>query len=230
MKQMPWKNPTMILKGLKSEEKNGLVIIDAQYDLPGLYASLFINYTVNSIGEIAVKQELRVDASRKNMPYLYRFGMELTMPEGFNDLNYYGRGPMENYQDRNTGAILGIYQQSVSDQYHPYLRPQESGNKTDVRWWKVSNNGGSGVRISSKTPFEACALPFLTQDLDDLGDKLDSRTLPHSGELVPRNLTNIHIDALQSGVGGENSWGTYPLDQFRLPYKDYKFEFVIRPL
>lgn len=229
LKQMPWKNPTMNLKSLHTTEKEGLIIVDAQYDLPELYASLFINYTVNSIGEIAVKQELRVDASRKKMPYLYRFGMELTMPEGFKDLNYYGRGPMENYRDRNAGAILGIYQQSIDDQYHPYLRPQESGNKTDVRWWKVSSPSGSGVSISATTPFEACALPFLTQDLDDLGDKLDSRTLPHSGELTTRNLTNIHIDALQSGVGGENSWGTYPLDQFRLPYKDYKFEFVIRP-
>lgn len=230
LKHAQWKNPVIKLQSITTQEKDGLIIVDAQYDLPELFAKLFLNYSINALGEIAVKQELRVDAGKKKMPYLYRFGMELTLPEGFSNLQYYGRGPMENYRDRNAGAVLGVFRQSVAEQYHPYLRPQESGNKTDVRWWKVSNSAGAGVRIHSNLPFEASALPFLVSDLDELGDKLDSRTLPHSGELEPRKLTNIHLDAFQSGVGGENSWGTNPLDEFRLPYKDYKFEFVIRPL
>ena len=124
------------------------------------------------------------------MPHLFRFGMQLVMPGRFDRIDYYGRGPVENYDDRNESQRLGRYRQLVKDQYYPYIRPQESGTKSDIRWWKLTDIDGRGLAIRSDVPFSASALNYLPEDLDDGWDK-DQR---HSGELKPRGLTTLSFD------------------------------------
>lgn len=221
-----WKNPAMKTLVVKDSMEGQNIVVTTRFDIPTLFAKLDIVYTVNPLGEVAVTQKLTTDPEKKDMPYLFRFGMEITMPGIYDHLNFYGRGPGENYADRNASASIGLYDQKVSEQYYPYIRPQESGNKTDLRWWKVTSPAGNGLEFRSDKPFEASALPYLTEDLDD-GTAKQHR---HSGELVPRDLTNIHIDSRQMGLGCEDSWGAWPRPEYMLPYGDYSFNFVIRPV
>jgi beta-galactosidase len=157
---------------------------------------------------------------------LPRFGMNWILPEGFETIEYYGNGPVENYQDRNYAAPAGIYKQSVAQQFYPYIRPQENGNKTGIRWFKIMNNKGKGLLIQSDTQLSMSALHFFDNDLDD-GDMKHQR---HSGELKPRKQTQLHIDLIQMGLGGIDSWGNWPLEKYRLPYKNYTYKFVVKPL
>ena len=160
------------------------------------------------------------------MPYLFRFGMQLVMPGQFDRIDYYGRGPEENYVDRHDSQFLGRYRQLVKDQYYPYIRPQESGTKSDLRWWKITDIDDRGLLIRSDAPFFASALNYLPQDLDD-GYSKDQR---HSGELKPRSVTSLSFDSKQMGLGCINSWGEWPLDPYLLPYDDYKFQVVLIPI
>ena len=157
---------------------------------------------------------------------MMRFGMNWILPEGFETIEYYGRGPVENYQDRYTASNVGIYKQSVKSQYYPYVRPQESGNHTEIRWFKVLDTKGNGLKIESNIMLSMSALHFFDADLDD-GDQKHQR---HSGELVPRKQTQLHIDLKQMGVGGIDSWGQWPLEKYRLNYKNYNYSFKISPV
>ena len=202
------------------------MVVAAKYELPELAAQLELTYTIDGNGAVEVAEVLTVDPAQKDMPHLFRFGMELTMPHQYDQICYYGRGPQESYSDRKAAALIGLYTEDVDDQYYPYIRPQESGNKTDVRYWKQIDRSGRGFEIRSDKPFQASALPYLTADLDDGVEKHQR----HSGELTPRDLVNVHIDAVQMGVGGEDSWGSWPRPAYRLPYGDYSFRFVLVPI
>ncbi|MBD0279493.1 MAG: beta-galactosidase, partial [Flavisolibacter sp.] len=194
------------------------------YNLPDVSSKLVLQYSLNSNGELLVNQQLLADPS-KSQPMLPRFGMNWILPEGFNTIEYYGRGPHENYIDRNYSTPVGIYRQTVQEQFYPYIRPQETGNKTDIRWFRIMNDAGKGILIQSDSLLSMSALHYLDSDLDD-GDEKHQR---HAGELKPRKLTQLHIDAAQMGVGGINSWGTLPLEKYRLPYKNYSYSFKITP-
>lgn len=226
-KQRAWLDPKMETKRVEVQFVDGNMVVTTSLYMPELKATLNIEYTINPRGEIGVRQAMTADKEVENMPYLFRFGMEITMPGIYNTVQYYGRGPVENYSDRMNGAKLGLYTEKVSDQYYPYIRPQESGNKGDLRWYKVYAPSRHGLEFLSNKPFSASALPYLTSDLDSGIDKSGHR---HSGELTPRDLTNIHVDALQSGLACEDSWGALPRPEYCLPYGDYSFDFVIRPL
>jgi beta-galactosidase len=154
--------------------------------------------------------------------------MQLQMPKQYNQVEYYGRGPVENYCDRNSSEFIGRYQSSVSDQYFPYVRPQESGNHTDVRWFQVTD-GQRGLMFESTAPFECSALPYLVEDLD-AGMWKDHRWGQHSGDLVERPLTQVHVQQRQMGLGCVNSWGARPQRQYMLPVQQYDFTFAIRPV
>jgi len=220
-----WLNPKMNLKEFKSEEQGNNMVVNTIFELPEASAILKIDYVINPDGEIAISQNMKFNG--KDDSEIFRFGMEITMPELFDRLEYYGRGPVENYSDRKSGAFIGHYSSMVRDQYFPYIRPQESGNKTDVRWWKVGSISNRGLMFKSDKPFSASALNFLTSDLDD---GLNTYAHSHSGELVPRKITNIHIDAVQTGLASEDSWGARPLEKFRLlATGEYNLNFVIIP-
>jgi beta-galactosidase len=152
--------------------------------------------------------------------------MQLPMPLEYNRVDYYGRGPTENYADRNHAARLGRYRQTVAEQFYPYIRPQENGTKTDIRFWRLLNAAGNGLEFVAEAPFSASALNYSIASLDDGLHKRQR----HSPEVQPVNYTNFCIDKVQAGLGCVNSWGALPLETYRLPYGDYEFTFTLTPL
>lgn len=221
-----WKNPEMKVKGFKAEQNGTNALVTVDYEMPGVSAALKMIYEINYEGEIRICQDMKVDKSKEKMPHLFRFGMQVVMPGGFDRIDYYGRGPVENYSDRNFSENIGRYRQLVKDQYYPYIRPQESGTKTDIRWWKLTDIDGRGLEIRSDVPFSASALPYLQDDLDE-GTRKHQR---HSGDLKTRDLTTLSFDLKQMGLGCINSWGAWPLKPYLLPYDDYTFNVVITPV
>lgn len=221
-----WKSPEMKKKGFKVEQKENNALVTVDYELPGVSANLQMRYEINYRGEIRISEAMTVDKSKEKMPHLFRFGMQMVMPGSFDCIDYYGRGSVENYADRNFSQYLGRYRQSVKEQYYPYIRPQESGTKTDIRWWKLTDVDGRGLLIRSDVPFSASALNYLQEDLDD-GAQKDQR---HSGELKPRNLTTLSFDLKQMGLGCIHSWGAWPLKEYLIPYDDYTFNVVLTPI
>lgn len=229
-KLVAWKKSTQKqdLKSFKIDRKENNLLVTAVYALPEVSSTLTLQYEVNARGQILVDQKLEVDkmAEAKKMPAPLRFGMQLTLPVVFDQIKYYGRGPWENYWDRKYSSPVGIYEQTVDEQFYPYVRPQETGNKADIRWWQLSDRDGRGLKITSDILFNASALHFTTDDLDD-GEKKDQR---HSGELKERRLTTLNIDLQQMGLGCIDSWGSWPLPEYQLQYKNYEFRFLITPV
>ena len=219
-----WRNPQMRLKECQVGD-NG---VTAKFDMPDVKATLIMTYTLTAEGEVVVRQQLTADKEAK-ISQLPRYGMQLQMPKQYDEVTYYGRGPVENYCDRNSSEFIGIYNNKVTDEYYPYVRPQESGNHTDVRWFRVQDKQGRGLEFYSNAPMEASALNFLTEDLDD-GMSKDKKIDRHSGDLVERPLTQVHIQQRQMGLGCVNSWGAWPRQEYMLPYQNYDFTFVIKPL
>ncbi|WP_235841663.1 glycoside hydrolase family 2 TIM barrel-domain containing protein [Confluentibacter sediminis] len=226
IKLRAWKeamdNPTLI-DWAYTTTKDHKTNIKAVYNLPQVSSKLTLNYEINSNGELLVKQSLKMNEN-KETPMLPRFGMEMILPKTFNTIAYYGRGPYENYIDRNYSAKVGLYNQTVSEQYYPYIRPQETGNKTDVRWLDLSNNNIK-LRVESNDLFGMTALHYLTQDLDDGLEKHQR----HAGDIKERDLTSFKIDYKQMGVGGIDSWGAWPMEKYLLKAKTYQYQFKITP-
>ncbi|WP_172504439.1 glycoside hydrolase family 2 TIM barrel-domain containing protein, partial [Bacteroides acidifaciens] len=220
-----WKNPELKLTSLKHGIENDQAVVRAEYDMKSVGGKLFLTYTINNKGAVKVTQKMVADKSKK-VSEMFRFGMQLRMPLAFNEVEYYGRGPVENYSDRNHGAMIGKYRQTVEEQFYPYIRPQETGTKTDIRWWRLLNIGGNGLEFVSEAPFSASALNYTIESLDD-GDAKDQR---HSPEVEKANFTNFCIDKVQTGLACVNSWGAIPLEKYRLPYQDYEFSFIMSPV
>ena len=219
-----WKNPQMKLKECKVDGNT----VTSTFDMPSVKATLVMTYTLTAEGEVIVRQQLKADKDAKVAP-MFRYGMQLQMPQEFDAIKYYGRGPVENYCDRNSSEFIGFYENKVADEYYSYVRPQESGNHTDIRWFRVVNAEGNGLEFYSNAPMEASALNFLTEDLDD-GATKDKVIGRHSGDLIERPLTQVHIQQRQMGLGCVNSWGAWPRAGYQMPYKDYDFTFAIRPI
>lgn len=221
-----WKTPAFKLKSLTGElDAEGLAVVKAEYDMPDVSGKLIMTYVVNNVGEVKVTEDFKADASA-NVSDLYRFGMQMPMPAEFDEIEFYGRGPGENYADRNNSADLGLYRQKVADQFYPYIRPQETGNKTDIRFWRQLDKSGDGLEIVAAAPFSASALNYTMESLDD-GEEKEQR---HSELVEKADLTNLLIDKAQMGLGCIDSWGALPLEQYRLPYGDYKFTFKLTPV
>ena len=220
-----WLNPQLELTSFNQRMENGLAIVEARYDIPAVKGQLALTYLINNRGAIQVTQQLTADKSAK-VSDMFRFGMQLQMPRSFETIEYYGRGPVENYADRNHNTFLGRYRQSVDSQFYPYVRPQENGNKTDLRWWRVLNVGGNGLEIKAEAPFSASALHYTIESLDEGTRKIQR----HSNEVEQADLTNVLIDKAQMGLGCIDSWGALPLEKYRLPYQDYSFTFTLTPV
>lgn len=220
-----WRNPDLRLVSLKHRVENQQVIVEAIYEMKRVSATLNLTYRVNDQGALKVTQQLVVDKNAKHSN-MFRFGMQMPMPESFDRIEYYGRGPIENYVDRNHAMKLGVYRQKVSEQYFPYVRPQESGSKTDVRWWMLLNQSGKGIKVVASAPFTASALPYSIEELDK-GWEVKQM---HSTELKESGQTTFCIDKLQSGLGCIDSWGALPLPQYQMPYQDYELTFILTPV
>ncbi|HPW78077.1 MAG: Beta-galactosidase [Bacteroidetes bacterium ADurb.Bin037] len=222
LKYRSWLAPEMEFKGFEIDANT----IRATYKLPQLQAMLLLTYSTDPEGGLRITQQLVTEAGEeeaRQMPPMFRFGMRFFMPKKYDRLTYYGRGPGENYQDRKDGAFVGLYEQSVSCQFYPYVKPQETGTKTDIRWWELLDVSGKGIRVEADSPFSASALHYTMETLDD-GLSKHNR---HSRDLKEEDLTQCCIDLRQMGVGGINSWGALPMSQHMLPYGDYTFTFSI---
>lgn len=221
-----WRKPRYELKSLEADKNaEGLVKVVASYEMPDVNSVLTLKYLINSSGQILVTEKL-MPANGAKADNLFRFGMQMSMPEEFDRVEYYGRGPHENYIDRKASADLGLYKQTVAEQYHAYGRPQETGTKSDLRFWSVLSKANRGLVFTSDQPFSASALNY-TQDSLDEGE---AKRQLHSQEVLPGDFTNVTIDMAQLGLGGETSWGAMPLAQHLLPVKDYEFNFLMTPL
>ena len=224
-KYLAWKNPEIKLTSLEHATENGLVVVTAKYDMPTVSAKLTLTYRINKEGAIEVTQSMTTDKNAK-VSNMFRFGMRAALNKNLSNIQYYGRGPIENYADRNNSTNIGKYAQTVDEQFYSYIRPQETGTKTDIRWWNQTNKGGNGIQLVGKAPFSASALHYTMESLDD-GLEKDQR---HS-ELVPQtDCVNFCIDKVQMGLGCVNSWGALPLDKYMVPYQDCEFTFVIKPI
>lgn len=222
-----WKNPEFKLTSLKSEMKDGLAVVSAEYEMPSVSAGtkLQLTYEINNRGAVKVNQKLVAEKGAK-VSNIFRFGMQMVMPKSFENISYYGRGPVENYIDRKWATELGVYNQTVTDQFYAYIRPQENGNKTDIRWWKQLNEAGSGLQFVAEAPFSASALHYTIESLDSGWEKKQE----HSNEVEPADLTNFLIDKVQMGLGCVDSWGAIPREEYMLPYGDYEFTFIMQPI
>ena len=218
----------MNLKDIKvaKNKKQNTVSINAVYDMPDVQGELTLTYLVyaNS-GVMNVTESFKATEGAK-VSDMIRFGMLMQLPYNFDKSTYYGRGPIENYSDRKDCMPVGIYSDDADNQYFPYIRPQESGTKSDMRWWKQTDAAGFGFQVKSCKPFYASALHFDTAELDDGEDK-EQR---HSFNLNKSKYTNLFLDAEHMGVGGTNSWGALPLEKYRVHYGDKSFSFNIIPV
>lgn len=226
MRYAAWRNPIMMLKALDTKVENGVAIVEAQYNMPEVKATMAITYTINGEGEIKVSQAMTTEQGAE-VANLFRYGMRMEMPARYNVVEYYGRGEVENYNDRKSGANLGIYKQRVADQYNDHMaRPQESGTRSDLRYYKVLDTSGAGLKIVAENAFSASAIPYSIEQMDiSVG-----RAQRHSGDLLPDNKTHLCFDMKQQGLGGITSWGTLPLDPYMVPYQNYTFNFIISPV
>lgn len=223
-----WKDAQMKVKNVEQTTYEGTKAIKVTYELPRANAALVITYALTANGEIIVNEKLDVDENAKDKPQLLRYGMQWVMPQEYDQVSFYGRGPNENYIDRNDCERIGVYTQKVADQYWGYIRPQESGNKTDIRYWRVLNAAGEGLEFRATGAMECSTIPYLVEDLDDGTDK--GQFQHHSGDLIPRNFSVVQVQQRQMGVGCVNSWGAWPRGEYQMPYKDYDFTYVVVPV
>ena len=241
-----WRNPNLRRTAFECKVEDGLGKVNVKYEIEQLYASLEMEYVLDREGYMHVTQKMvtrpeeaaqamaqsapqrqgQRGQRQQGMPDLFKFGMTMAMAREFDQVEFYGRGPIENYSDRNSSQFLGIYRSSVADQYFPYIRPQENGNKTDVRWWRVTNADGLGLEFYGDAPLSMSSLNYTTADLDEGPRKHNV----HAGDLTPRPYTVVHIDKAQYGLACVNSWGATPLEPYKLHYGDYSYSFVIAPL
>ena len=222
-----WKNPQMNLKNIdvKKDKKANTVTIVTSFDMPEVQGQMDITYLVfANTGAVKVTEDFKATEGAK-VSDMFRFGMLLQMPYTMEKSNYYGRGPIENYSDRKDCMRIAIYSDEADNQYFPYIRPQESGTKSDIRWWKQTDATGLGLQVKSCTPFYASAIHFDTEELDD-GDDKEQR---HSFDLKKSKFTNLFLDSAHMGVGGENSWGAWPLEKYRVHYGNKTFTFTLIP-
>jgi beta-galactosidase len=189
--------------------------------LRGVEAFVDILYTVHNDGSLTT--DLHYQAQSDELPEMMRFGMLMVLPKQYNHFNWYGRGPRENYIDRNADTFMGIWEGLVEEQAYPYYRPQETGNKTAVRWLTLTNENGRGIRIEGAQPLSVSATNYRPEDLDPGMTKKQQ----HWSDVIPRNETILCVDLFQRGVAGLNSWGAKPLDEYRFSEKEYRYSYTL---
>ncbi len=219
-----WRNPIMNLTSVNTYIYNKEYIITSIYDMPEVKAQLTMTYTMNRAGELQV--DMKLDASEtEKVPDMLRYGVILQLPYDMDKSEYYGRGPIENYADRKASIRKGIYAQTADEQFYPYIRPQETGTKADITWWKQTDKSGLGIKLTDMGNAYASALHYDINELDE-----EEKAQRHATELQKSKFTNLYLDGEHYGVGGTNSWGEMPLPPYRITYGDKVFSFKISPI
>ncbi|MHC4229058.1 MAG: beta-galactosidase small subunit-related protein, partial [Planctomycetota bacterium] len=199
--------------------KAQIVRVTAEADIPvGTKSTCKTVYTVYGSGEIVVNMSVTPGGS--NLPMLPRFGMQMAVPGRFDKLTWLGRGPHETYWDRKTGAAFGLYSGPVAEHVHTYVRPQENGNKSDVRWMALTDRDGVGFLAIGMPTIDVSAWPHTMQDLEKA---------THIHELTRRDTITVNLDYRQMGVGGDDSWGARTHPEYTLPAKPYRYSFRLTP-
>jgi len=202
---------------------NSIVVIEVDLALSAGNSKYKTTYTILGDGEILINNKLLPGSI--DLPDLPRFGMNMELPVLFRVLSWYGRGPFESYWDRKSAASISLYGGMVAQQYENYIRPQENGNKTDVRVAYLKDVRGNGIVIAGKEPLSITALNYRSSDFDSG----DNKTQMHNFEIEPGQFTRLNIDYKQMGVGGDNSWGARTHPEYTLPHKEYSYSFKLRP-
>jgi beta-galactosidase len=212
-----------VKSAVAGEQNDKGLPITIVYDLAGINVPYTVNYLIQNDGSIVVSAA--IDMTGRNLPELPRFGMRMQLPSRFDQLSYYGRGPWENYSDRNTSSFVGLYNDDVKNQFTwNYIRPQEGGYKTDVRWLTLTDNNGYGLMIEGIQPICFSATNNRAEDLDPGLTKKQQ----HPTDIKPRNEVYLNVDLKQRGVGGDNSWGALPHQPYRLLDKQYSYSYIMR--
>ena len=224
-----WRHPAMKLQSFKTgkrDKKTGAYTVTAVYALPETQATLTLRYLVAPDGTITITEQMQTTSQQ---PDLLRYGMVLQMPYDMDRSQYYGRGPVENYNDRHLSQRVGVYSQTADEQFFPYVRPQETGTKTDIRWWRQTSPKGVGVCVEAEEPFSASALHYSVDDLDEPGTDKAQR---HSPQVPRSRYTNLSIDQVHAGVGGIDSWSDWgqALPPYRVSCQDRTFTFRLTPI
>lgn len=212
------------LETIQVVEENGKSCVVAKMKLNDVFSDYTIKYSLGNDGALEVQSSFK--KGNAPLPDMPRFGMIFSLKKALENLDYYGRGPWENYPDRNESSLKGIYQSKVADQYVPYTRPQENGYKTDVRWFTLSNSNGKGLEIKGLQPLCMSTLNNYPSDFDPGLSKKNQ----HLSDITPRNEVVVCVDLTQRGLGGDNSWGAYPHEQYLLKQNEYSYGFVIKPI
>ena len=226
-----WNKPEMNLTGFNgNKQKDGSITVVAEYNLPGVHDNLTLTYDIKPCGTVIVTQTLE-QVNDSIAQQMLRFSMVMELPASMDQSKFYGRGPIENYNDRNDAQNVGIYVQNVDEQYFPYIRPQETGTKTDIRWWKQSGRSGEGLVVSAlngQVLGAMSAIRYAVADMDE-GTEKEQR---HQSNVKKSPFVNLYIDGEMAGVGGVDSWSKngQALPQYRVMLKGKKsFSFVIKP-
>ena len=208
----------------KVETYDDRVVVTGVREL--LYAPSTYTTIYTFMADGSLKVEVAWQRGERELPEFPRFGMRMILPTDYKRFVYYGRGPWENYSDRKESAFIGLYEQSTDEQLFPYVRPQESGNKCDVRWLELTDNSGRGVRIEGLQPLSVSAMPYRSEDLDP---GLTKKQM-HYSDVEPRREVVLHVDLAQRGLGGDTAWGAMPHDPYRLTADSYSYGYIIHPL
>nr|WP_315124196.1 glycoside hydrolase family 2 TIM barrel-domain containing protein [uncultured Porphyromonas sp.] len=222
-----WRKPHLKLTSLKTKEsKEGTLQLQADYTLEGIGASLTLHYTIDATGHILYEQTMQ-PATEGKSPNFFRFGLRMELPKALDEVVYYGRGPVENYPDRKLSQPLGLYRSSVEELFYSYIRPQETGLRSDLSYYRVLDRGGRGLEVRSDKPFMASALNRSLESLDGYPEK----TQQHS-ELIPRSpFTQLLVDSEHMGLGCYNSWGAVPQAKYLLPTdRPYTLRVLLSPI
>lgn len=229
---------------VKKDKKTGVVLINCITTILNEHAKLNQQYRINSIGEIHLKNELIViqgqnpdnllqsawdgKIAKGTHSNLYRFGNQFELFGEYENINYYGRGPIENEVDRKQAAFVGNYTSSVNNFLNMYARPQYSGNRTDIRWFEITNKDGFGIKVEGDSLINFSASHFSQNDLDSGPIKNNSQR--HGKLLPPRENVFLNIDGFIMGVGCIDSWKSLPRREYLLPYQNYQFGYTIKPI
>jgi len=207
-----------------SQPAPGKIVVSTDFRVGRIDAGASVVYEIYGDGTLEVKSTFNFD--REGLPVIPRIGFRLRLPAEYDDFSYFGRGPHENYIDRNTSALVGLYRSKAADQYYPYNRPQENGYKTGVRWAMLCNEGGEGLKVNGQPLICTSAMPYAREDFDP-GNKKAQR---HTTDIIARDFIEWHIDLKQMGVGGDNAWGAWPHEKYLIFPAVYNFSFVLHPV
>lgn len=222
-----WHEPKLTLTSFNDTMEGHKRHVVATYDMPAeIGGTLTLDYIITPCGKVTVTQSLKAVQGKEVAP-MFRFGMQMAMPAHFETIQYYGRGPIESYIDRKDSQFLGIYENTVTNQFYNYIRPQENGTHVDLRWYTVgSKKHDCKLMVTAQETFSASALHYSIDSLDEGVEKHNM----HSADVAPQDLTNLIIDQRQMGLGCVNSWSAWPRPEYQMPYQDYTFKFTLTPI